>query len=70
MVVEGQMMHSMKWQSQALPCEMSDAAHAVFDGADGLLLGGATSIGINPVEVPSTLTHHRLHTDSIVTVEC
>lgn len=51
MVVEGQVMESMKWQRQPLPCEMSDVAHAIFDGADGLLLGTATSIGISPVEV-------------------
>ena len=49
-------MESMKWQSQPLPCEVSDIGHAVFDGADGLLLGAATSIGINPVEVSSA--HH------------
>ena len=51
MVVEGQVMDSMKWQSQPLPCEVSDIGHAVFDGADALMLGAATSIGINPVEV-------------------
>ena len=51
MVVEGQVMESMKWQPQAVPCEMSDIAHTIFDGADGLLLGAATSIGVNPVEV-------------------
>lgn len=51
MVVEGQVMESMKWQPQAEPCEMSDIAHTIFDGADGLLLGAATSIGVNPVEV-------------------
>ncbi|KAL0052368.1 hypothetical protein WJX82_000973 [Trebouxia sp. C0006] len=50
MVVEGQVMDSMAWQPQALPCEMSDVAHAIFDGADGLLLGAATSIGITPVQ--------------------
>lgn len=51
MVVEGQVMESMKWQPQALPCEMSDVAHAIFDGADALLLGAATSIGNTPVQV-------------------
>ena len=51
MVVEGQVMESMKWQPQPLPCEMSDVAHAIFDGADGLLLGAATSIGTSPVQV-------------------
>ncbi|KAL0036669.1 hypothetical protein WJX79_004969 [Trebouxia sp. C0005] len=50
MVVEGQVMESMKWQPQALPCEMSDVAHAIFDGADALLLGAATSIGNTPVQ--------------------
>lgn len=51
MVVEGQVMDSMKWQARPLPCEVSDVAHTIFDGADGLLLGAATSIGVNPVEV-------------------
>lgn len=55
MVVEGQVMDSMAWQPQALPCEMSDVAHAIFDGADGLLLGAATSIGITPVQVTTSL---------------
>ena len=51
MVVEGQMMGSMKWQNQPLPCELSDVANAIFDGADAVMLGSPTSIGINPVEV-------------------
>ena len=55
MVVEGQVMDSMKWQSQPLPCEVSDIGHAVFDGADALMLGAATSIGLNPVKVSHLL---------------
>ena len=51
MVVEGQVMETMKWQAQPLACEVSDIGHAVYDGADALMLGAATSIGINPVEV-------------------
>ena len=51
MVVEGQVMDTMKWQPQPLACEVSDIGHAVYDGADALMLGAATSIGINPVEV-------------------
>ena len=51
MVVEGQVMDTMKWQAQPLACEVSDIGHAVYDGADALMLGAATSIGINPVEV-------------------
>lgn len=54
MVVEGQVMDSMKWQTQPLPCEVADLAYAVFDGADALMLGAATSIGINPVQVSLT----------------
>ena len=50
MVVEGQVMDTMKWQAQPLACEVSDIGHAVYDGADALMLGAATSIGINPVE--------------------
>lgn len=45
-------METMKWQAQPLACEVSDVGHAVYDGADALMLGAATSIGINPVEVP------------------
>ena len=53
MVVEGQMMGSMKWQAQPLPCELADVANAIFDGADAIVLGSPISIGSNPVEVPS-----------------
>ena len=51
MVVEGQVMDTMKWQAQPLACEVSDIGHAIYDGADALMLEAATSIGINPVEV-------------------
>ena len=62
MVVEGQVMDSMKWQSQPLPCEVSDIGHAVFDGADALMLGAATSIGINPVQVSfRSFMHMTVH---------
>ena len=63
MVVEGQVMDTMKWQAQPLACEVSDIGHAVYDGADALMLGAATSIGINPVEVepPSPSYPNLLH---------
>lgn len=51
MVVEGQVMESMRWQQQPLPCEVCDVSTAVFDGADGLMITSATSIGTNPVQV-------------------
>lgn len=61
MVVEGQVMDSMKWQAHPLACEVSDIGHAVYDGADALMLGAATSIGINPVEVPPLPTSASPH---------
>lgn len=51
MVVEGQVMESMRWQQQPLPCEVADISNAVFDGADALLLGSATAIGTSPTQV-------------------
>ena len=44
-------MESMRWQQQPLPCEVCDVSTAVFDGADGLVLTSAISIGSNPVQV-------------------
>ena len=63
MVVEGQMMGSMKWHNQPLPCELSDVANAIFDGADAVMLGSPTSIGINPVEVSKfkLISRHLIH---------
>ena len=51
LIVEGQVMESMRWQQRPLPCEVCDVSTAVFDGADGLALTSATSIGSNPVQV-------------------
>lgn len=59
MVVEGEVVDTMKWQPRPLPCEVSDIGHAVYDGADALMLGAATSIGINPVEVSLQVTRVR-----------
>ena len=66
MVVEGQVMDTMKWQPQPLPCEVSDIGHAVYDGADALMLGAATSIGVNPVEVShSPLSEQRYNKGNV-----
>ena len=63
MVVEGQVMHSMSWHSRPLRCEVSDVGHAVFDGADALMLGSATSTAANPVQVSPSA-----HTSLIITL--
>lgn len=54
-------MESMRWQQQPLPCEVADVSTAVFDGADAVMLTSATSIGINPVQVSSSISQEYCH---------
>jgi pyruvate kinase len=54
-MVATQLLHSMRTSTMPMRAEVSDIAHAVFDGADALMVTGETSYGQHPVRVIEVL---------------
>jgi pyruvate kinase len=66
-IVATQVLDSMRTEPRPTRAEVSDAAHAVDDGVDAIMLAGETAVGLAPARVVRTLDAIIVDAESVTT---